>query len=80
MDKGPSQVYAVASPFGVTFVFSTKAQLIGMIEHLQGMLEWAQKEDISQPYIYHIAHEQISTDELDKWTNWAKYAFGQGSE
>ena len=79
-DKQPNGVYAIGSPFGVTLVFANEQQLKGVIEHLQGMLEWACTNDIPSPYIYHIAHAHIATEEGEQWADWLKYIFAQGQD
>ena len=47
-------MYIVSKHFGFVLVFETKEQLVKVVEHLQGMLEAANKNLMEAPYMYSL--------------------------
>ena len=56
----------IASPLGLVLYFETRKELKGVIKHLQGHLEWIEKENVEPPYLYSTFDDRIPTEEIDK--------------
>ena len=56
----------IASTLGLVLYFETRKELKGVIQHLQGHLEWIEKENVEPPYLYSAFDDRIPRDEIDK--------------
>lgn len=69
----------VSSPYGSTLIFEDKQSLETMVEYLSELLKQADDGRVQPPFLCHEAEEHVPADEVDQWTDWLKYAFGDGA-
>lgn len=69
----------VSSPYGPTLVFLDRQSLEATIEHLTGLLGRDELgRGLRPPFLYHQAEEHVPAEEVDQWTDWLKFVFGEG--
>jgi hypothetical protein len=48
-----------------------------MAEYINGLLAYTEAGQLQPPFLYHEAEEHVPSDEVDQWTDWLKYVFGE---
>lgn len=56
----------VAGFRGACLMFRSKADMKKVIENLQGMLEWAERDGIKPPYLYNTFVPEQNPDSVQK--------------
>lgn len=65
----------VSSSLAVILVFESRKNLQGIIEHLQGMLEWAEKDNVEPPYLYATFEDTVDRAKVLLWIDELKEQF-----
>ena len=56
----------ISTPKGIVLIFETLTDLRGIINHLSGMVEWIEDEDVSPPHLYAAFDDRIPSDEIQE--------------
>ncbi len=56
----------LSTAIGMVLIFDSHRDLSGVIDHLSGMKEWIEKENIDPPYLYSIFHDSIPREEIEE--------------
>ena len=56
----------IATEMGIVLSFPNKKDLRGVIDHLQGMLEWVETVNAYPPHLYAIYEDDIPGDKIKK--------------
>ena len=54
----------IGTPMGLVISFKSRAELAGVIKHLQDHLEWVDKEGEEPPYFYSMYDDRIPGEEI----------------
>ena len=54
----------LSTPKGIVLIFTSLVDLRGVIDHLSGMVEWIEDEDISPPHLYSVSDDRIPNKEI----------------
>ena len=55
----------LGTPQGIVVIFDSVVELKGVIEHLSGMIEWIETENVPPPYLYSMSDDKIDTPQIE---------------